>query len=342
MRTSNASVTSTVVGLALCLSAGPVAADKFAGDFMSMGGGARSLGMGGAFAAVASDASTVYWNPAGMSGFEKRQALFMHSERFGSLIDYNFASFVGPTETFVSADREAAFGLALIHMGVDDIVVTNDLTFVDIDGDGVFEPADGDRLNYNLADLKREANNDFALLGSFALGTSFGRVGGTLKLLYTDAIAGFSATGIGLDLGYLRRDVLPSFDVGVKLQDITGTFISWSSGHNEFIAPSVKVGTAYRMDSSSLNGSLLLAADGDVYFEDRRGASQFWAGRYSLDLRIGAEVILQERVMIRGGFDAGNPTAGAGFKIAFLGFDYAYLHHDDFEATNRVSVLAEF
>ena len=46
--------------------------------------------------------------------------------------------------------------------------------------------------------------------------------------------------------------------------------------------------------------------------------------------------------MVRGGLDTGNWTAGAGLKISFLGFDYAYLHHDNFEATHRVSVLADF
>ena len=144
------------------------------------------------------------------------------------------------------------------------------------------------------------------------------------------------------DLGYLRRDVFRHFDVGVKLQDITGTYISWSSGHNEFIAPSVKLGTAYTVESARLNGKMIVAADGDFYFEERQQASQFWAGRYSMDLHLGVELVFQEKVMVRGGFDAENPTAGAGFQIGFFGFDYAYLHHDDFEATNRVSAFVEF
>jgi len=67
-------------------------ADKFAGEFMALGGGARAMGMGGAFSAVAGDASTVFWNPAGISGFDKRQVLLMHSERFGQLVNYNFAT----------------------------------------------------------------------------------------------------------------------------------------------------------------------------------------------------------------------------------------------------------
>jgi hypothetical protein len=91
-----------------------------------------------------------------------------------------------------------------------------------------------------------------------------------------------------------------------------------------------------------MNGSLLLAVDSDFYFENYQTASQFWVGRTSADVHAGAELRFQEKVMVRGGMDAGNWTAGAGLKISFLGFDYAYLHHDDFDATHRVSVLADF
>ena len=297
--------------------------------------------MGSAFTALADDPTAIYWNPAGMSGLEKRQLMLMHSEQFGGLIDYNFGSYVSPTG-LVAKERQGAWGIALAHMGADDIIVTNELNFIDVDGDGVFEPLEGDRLDYNPDDLKKEANNDYALYGSFAVKTEWGRVGGNPKLLYTNTIAGYSATGIGLDLGYLYRGVFPNLDVAVKLQDITGTYISWSTGHNEYIAPSVKLGAAYTIESSRLNGKMILAADGDVYFEDRQQASQFWVETYSADFHLGVELVFQEKVMVRGGFDAENPTAGAGFKIGFFGFDYAYLHHDSFEATNRISAFVEF
>jgi hypothetical protein len=296
--------------------------------------------MGGAFAAVAGDASTVYWNPAGVSGLERRQAIAMHSERFGQLVNYNFAAYMQPT-TLLGPDREAGFGFALLHLGIDDIPVTRDLPFADLDGDGVFEPLDGESLDTSNVPL--ESDNSFALLNTFALWTRYGRIGGTLKLIYTNSIAGYSSTGIGLDIGYLYRGLFTDhLDVGVKLRDATGTYLSWSSGHNEFILPMVKVGAAYTIHSEPLNGSLLLAVDSDFYFEDYRTASQFWVGRTSADVHAGAELRFQEKVMVRGGLDAGNWTAGAGLKIRFLGFDYAYLHHDDFEATHRVSVLADF
>lgn len=314
-------------------------AKKFAGEFMALGGGARALGMGSAFAAVASDASAVFWNPAGLSALGARQAMFMHSERFGQLVNYDFAAYVMPSDLFTPG---GAIGFGVIHMGVDDIIITSGLQYEENNTIAGFQPEDGDRLIYDMNSLPKESNNDFAFLGSYSLPTRYGRLGGTLKLLYTDAVAGYRSFGFGFDFGFMQEELFPGLSVGLKLQDATGTYISWSSGTNEFISPALKLGLAYRFAPAPLRGSLLLALDGDFYFENRRGASQFWMGRYSSDLHLGAELDFQGKVMIRGGLDAGNPTAGAGLRIGFLGFDYAYLHHDAFEATHRVSASAEF
>jgi hypothetical protein len=112
----------------------------------------------------------------------------------------------------------------------------------------------------------------------------------------------------------------------------------------------LKLGAAYTLVSEGFNGAVLFAADADIYFENRRTVSQFWVGSASTDLHLGVEFQFQEKVMVRGGIDGANEggfsdpkyTAGAGLRIAFLGFDYAYLHHDAFEATHRVSVLAHW
>jgi len=99
--------------------------------------------------------------------------------------------------------------------------------------------------------------------------TGFGQVGGTLKLIYTNSIDGNSSTGIGIDLGYLYRDlIVDRLDAGVKLQDATGTYLSWSTGRNEYIWPMLKVGLAYTIVSEAMRGSLLLALDSDFYFDN--------------------------------------------------------------------------
>jgi hypothetical protein len=320
-------------------------ATKLAGEFMALGAGARALGMGGAFAAVAADASAVYWNPAGIAGIERRQVLAMHAEQFGDLVNYNFGAYVQPT-SLIDAARKPAFGAALIHLGAPDQLITEHLVHNDLDSDGEIDPGelvDENGQPYDEATLPRESDNSFAGFGTFAMETGVGSVGGTLKLIYQDAIAGESSMGIGIDLGFLRRDFLArNLSIGAKLQDATGTYISWSTGTNEFIVPMLKFGGAYRIEPEGLNGAILLAADADVSFDNRQAASQFWVETFGADLHLGAELSFQDKVMIRGGMDGENPTAGAGLYFSMFGLDYAYLHHDDFEATHRVSLLASF
>jgi long-subunit fatty acid transport protein len=298
--------------------------------------------MGGAFAAVAADASTVYWNPAGIAGMEKRQVLLMHAEQFGDLLNYNFGAYVQPT-TLVDKEKKPAFGFALIHLGDPDQILApeDQYKLVDQNGQTILVDNNGNVVDPDL--LTKESNNSFAGFGSFAIETGAGNIGGTLKLIYQDFIADESSMGIGIDLGYLHRDFLtPNLAVAAKLQDATGTYISWSTGTNEFVVPSLVLGSAYKVNSAALNGSVLLAVDADIFFDDRQIASQFWAETVSTDLRVGLELSFQDKVMIRGGLDAVNPTAGAGLYFGMFGFDYAYLHHDDFESTHRVSLLATF
>ncbi|HXG38002.1 MAG TPA: UPF0164 family protein, partial [Bacteroidota bacterium] len=65
---------------------------KYAGEFMALGVGGRALGLGGAHAALANDATGGYWNPAALARLNYPEALLMHDERFGNLINYDVAT----------------------------------------------------------------------------------------------------------------------------------------------------------------------------------------------------------------------------------------------------------
>src|SRR6185312_4977369 len=58
--------------------------DKYAGDFLRIPVGARSLSMGGAFTSVANDESAFHWNPAGVSLVTGKTAGFMYSSEYGA------------------------------------------------------------------------------------------------------------------------------------------------------------------------------------------------------------------------------------------------------------------
>ncbi len=50
-----------------------------AAKFLSINVGSQAVGMGGAFTSIASDASAMYWNPAGLSFHKTRDVYFNHS-----------------------------------------------------------------------------------------------------------------------------------------------------------------------------------------------------------------------------------------------------------------------
>src|SRR5213593_2554091 len=104
------------------LAASPALATRYAGEFLKIPVGARAIGMGGSFTAVADDATAPYWNPAGMVYLPYREVIVQHEERFGSLLNHDVMSGVlplgGPT------GKQGALGLSIIRLATDDIPIT--------------------------------------------------------------------------------------------------------------------------------------------------------------------------------------------------------------------------
>ena len=74
----------------------PARATRYAGEFLRIGVGARALGMGSAFMGLSDDGTAAYWNPAGLATLEHREITAMHAEQFGSIVQYDFLSYVMP------------------------------------------------------------------------------------------------------------------------------------------------------------------------------------------------------------------------------------------------------
>jgi hypothetical protein len=87
------------------------------GQFLKIGVGARAMGMAGAYAGVANDITSVYWNPAGLVEVDGYAADFSHTFWFAGM-NHSFAAFVIP----VSEKYRVAASLLSFNSG--DIAVT--------------------------------------------------------------------------------------------------------------------------------------------------------------------------------------------------------------------------
>ncbi len=306
---------------------------KYAGEFMALGVGGRALGMGGAFVAIANDVTAGYYNPAGLANINYPQLALMHSEQFGDLVNYDYGAVAIPYSSDMS------FGLSVMRLGVDGIPDTRNALY-DANGDGIID-INEDRLDYSR--ITEFSNQDWAFYLTFAKRQTENFYWGVNAKIIRRDLAEFGATGIGFDVGayYIPMENLY---LGANLQDATTTLVAWSTGRNELVSPTLKVGGAYKF-VEILGGYIMPALDFDIRFENRRYASNFNIGPISFDMHAGFEYSFKNVVSVRAGYnDVKQFTIGAGVKLPKLNIDYSFARFSDSEIdrlpdSHRISLM---
>lgn len=300
---------------------------KYGGEFLAIGVGGRALGLGGAYAALASDVTAGYWNPAGLSRMSYPQITFMHDERFGGLVNYDYSAAAMPL------GASQTLGFSVIRLGVDDIANTT-AAWTDLNNNGLIESneLDNSKITYfNVA--------DWAFLLSYAKkATNEFSYGVNLKVIRREN-GEASATGIGFDVGAQYR-VTEHLMLGANAQDITTTLVAWSNGTNELITPTLKLGGAYAIDA--LGGRFSPAFDDDMRFEHRAAAANAHLGAVSFDFHSGLEYEFQDLIALRTGYsDIGSLNIGTGIHLPKFDIDYTFAKFngtDQLDNTHRISL----
>jgi Type IX secretion system protein PorV len=147
-----------------------------AAPFLTIGVGTRPQGMGGAFVAVADDAHSLFWNPAGIASMQESEILLTHSTW---LADMNF-EYIGAVMPMGPA---GTVGISATLLNVGEMEVTTE------------SQQDGTGLFFNSYDLAFGVHYGYAFYDRFSIGGSFKYI--------QQAIWNERATGMAFDLGTL-------------------------------------------------------------------------------------------------------------------------------------------
>ena len=101
--------------LSICLAVDKIGTS--AAKFLSIGSGAQAIGMGGAYTAIAKDASSMYWNPAGIARVSSRKFYFDHSNWLADL-QYDYSGLILPLK------YSSAIGFNITSLSMPEMNVT--------------------------------------------------------------------------------------------------------------------------------------------------------------------------------------------------------------------------
>jgi hypothetical protein len=263
----------------------------YAGAFLRIGAGARALGMGTAFTAIADDHSAFIYNPAGVALIKGREvglsyALMSFDRRLG------FVGFV------TELKPNGGLGLGWINAGDSNI-----------DGRDINGEPTGD-LSYS--------DNVFFFSFAQQIG-SYGAVGIGMRYLY-QKLVDQTAKGFGIDAG-ARLHILPDLWIGGVIQNINAKY-TWNTSYweretttKDDVPLQFRCGSAYRL----LDRKLLLAID--VGKNTEQDVAFYSGGEYQVN----------DLFSLRAGLKSGELTAGGSFlqfvQWGTMRIDYTFMAH---------------
>ncbi len=301
-----------------------------AAQFLKMAVGGRASAMGESFAAVANDASALFWNPAGIGNLQNLEVHLTHMDYLMD-VSFEYAGLVIP----LSSGR---LGFSAAVLGMDEEGVT---TLDDPDG---------------------EIGTTWSA-SSFAIGMTYSRalsdrfsVGVTGKYIQEN-LYNSNANAMAIDIGSLYDTGISGIKIGMAMtnfggkmklngRDLTQRNVDpdpTRGGNIEQSADLVvsswplplnfRVGLSYELFKTESN-ALLVAAD----FNHPTDADE--------RINLGAEYTLAKRIYLRGGYkfnyDEESFTAGGGLNLPVTNYnlmiDYAFQEFGILGETHRFSL----
>jgi hypothetical protein len=271
-------------------------------SFLKLGVGARAVGMGEAYSAVADDATALYWNPAALSRIDSSDATFMHAPYLASTF-YDYGA-------FAHRMGNHAFGVGVQYFSAGSI----DQTDINNTALGSFNP-------YDLA----------ASLGyAYRFGEDGPAVGLAGKFIQSKILN--TANAFAVDLGVLSREYAERWRFAFTTVNL-GSKMKFEQ-ESEDLPLALRLGSSLKLTEHWL-ASLDVVAPKDNSPYVATGTEYAWhlTDAMALAGRLGYNSLTQGDISGMTGF-----AFGVGFGFQRFSLDYAFLPYGGVGITHRISL----
>jgi hypothetical protein len=300
-------------------------------QFLKIDAGARGAALGESFVAIANDASSVYWNPAGLTQFADNQAIATHT---WYVVDLKHEFFAGAYHL----SNSDALGLSVISLHTADMPVTTETQPF---GNGEY---------FSYGDVALGVSYAKKMTDQFSFGLTLRYVEETLDILKMRGILADIGTYYWTGLGSSRfavvvsnfgSDVSPSGEVTAFSGEKLGSFQSFSP------PTQFKIGFAMeplQTENSHVTTSLELNHPNDNAENVHIGIEYQW--EQWLWLRTGVKRTIGEPLFGRDNSSSNDVTFGLGIATMVssnrVNVDYAFANYNTLGGVHRVSVGFSF
>ena len=309
-----------------------------AATFLEIEVGARAIGMGGAFVAVANDATAIFWNPAGIARLPRGEAILIHTNW---LVETNF-DFSG---IVIPAGYMGSFAVSVTSLRTDEMEVRT-----------VLKP-EGTGEKFSYGDLSAGLSYAKNLTDRFSIGINAKYI--SQRIWHMDA------KGYALDIGTLFRTQFNGMVIGMTISNFGASLKL--EGRDVFVnydeAPQFG-GSNDRIPASKLTDKFplpLLFRVGVAMDILKSGSSRLTIAAAAAHpnnnteyINTGMEYVFNKNLALRFGYKnlftldtEEGFTAGFGTKLKLAGgvalkIDYAYQDFGRLQNAQRFSLGLEF
>lgn len=308
-----------------------------AAQFLKIGVGARAVAMGEAFSGQANDVSALFWNPAGLTQLQHREALFSYSQWLASL-QYSFAGIALPLSPSVGT-----LGFFASFLSTPEDVVRT-----------IYQP-EGTGETFQSTDM--------------ALGLAYARkltpqlsVGGNVKYI-RQSIWHMSGSSWAIDFGGLFQSDFKNLRLGINIANFGAPLRIAGESSELFVdhAPDFdgNVPVSAELSTTAWELPLLFRAGLALDLLSSRTTRLTLASEFNHPgdnhefINAGCEYAFKEMFFLRTGYRGlgmneleGGLTAGAGTRLAIgptqLTINYAFVDYGRLNATHRYELAFTF